>query len=64
MPNGARKVVWIKWEGGRVDRDICDFDGDGYITTKDLLYAVMNEGYTPDVLDNINSSRKVELKKA
>ena len=64
MPNGARKVVWIKWEGGRVERDICDFDGDGYITTKDLLYAVMNEGYTPDVLDNINSSRKVELKKA
>ena len=59
--NGKKIISWINFEGGRVERADCDFDGDGSITTKDLLYAGMYFGKKTPVLDN-QGPDKVKIK--
>ena len=59
--NGKKIISWINFEGGRVERADCDFDGDGSITTKDLLYAGMDLGKKTPVLDN-QGPDKVKIK--
>lgn len=49
------------FEGNKVERTTCDFDKDGVITTKDLLYAGMNYEYQTTVFDNLTDENKVKL---
>ena len=54
-------ITWIIFEGNKVERTTCDFDKDGVITTKDLLYAGMNYEYQTTVFDNLTDENKVKL---
>ena len=51
-----RIVLWINFVGGKVYREDCDFDKDGSITTRDLIYAGMNMSKTTVIFDNQPSS--------
>ena len=58
---GGKIVQWIEFEGGRVYREECDFDCDGAITTKDLLYAGMYYNYSTIEFDNLTNNKKVKI---